>query len=57
MCPALRHCSFPVWNVHVLELYNEQGIMNTGTIFLEDTFKICVKFLFFLKIQALKLLI
>ena len=54
---ALRHCRFPLWNVRVLELYNGQGIMKTGTIFLEDTFKICSKFLFFLKIQAIKLLI
>ena len=23
--------------------YNEQGVMKTGTIFLEDTFKICIK--------------
>ena len=54
---ALGHCCFPVWNVPVLELYNGQGVMKTGTIFLEDTFKICSKFLFFLKIQAIKLLI
>ena len=23
--------------------YNEQGVMKTGIIFLEDTFKICIK--------------